>query len=120
LHPDIYEFDKQLRQVSTRLANTTLDLPDQPAPKTNKATSLSPIDQTLFSALKQWRLARAKADGVSAFIVAHNSLLEAIASRRPATPGQLLGLTGFGSHKLDKYGQDILSVVAKHTQAGNT
>lgn len=117
LHPDIYEFDKQLRQASTIIANITPDLPDLPKLKTRETTPVQPVDEALVSALKQWRLARAKADGVSAFIVAHNSLLEAIASRRPATAGQLLGLSGFGSHKLDKYGSDILSVVAKHTQS---
>jgi ATP-dependent DNA helicase PIF1 len=114
LHPDIYEYDKQLRKSSAVLALSAEDLPDQPAGKASRTPVPVPADEALVGALKEWRLARAKADGVSAFIVAHNSLLEAIAARKPSTPGQLLGLSGFGSHKLEKYGPDILRVVARH------
>ena len=117
LHPDIYEFDKQLRQASTTLAAITQDLPDQPASKAGKTEHIVPADQGLVLALKNWRLARAKADGVSAFIVAHNSLLDSIAARQPSTPGQLLGLSGFGSHKLEKYGPDILQLIANHQKS---
>lgn len=113
LHPDIYEFDKALRRASASLAATTEDLVDEPV-KATAVEKSQPIDQALVAALKKWRLDRAKQDGVSAFIVAHNSLLDTIAAQRPRTAGQLLGLSGFGAAKLAKYGPDILQVVADY------
>jgi superfamily II DNA helicase RecQ len=103
-----------MRQSSAELAAITDDLPEQPVAKSAKAKSVPPADDALIIALKKWRLDRARSDGVSAFIVAHNSLLEAIAQHRPSTPSQLLGLSGFGSQKLEKYGNDILLVIALH------
>ena len=34
--------------------------------------------------------------------------------RRPATPNQLLMITGVGQHKLDKYGDAFLAVLSEH------
>ena len=115
LHPDIYEFDKDLRRESVALASITEDILDQPA-KTATTKQAQPVDQKLVTELKKWRLARAKADGVSAFIVAHNSLLDTIATHRPQTASQLLGLDGFGAGKLNKYGPDILALTSLPTK----
>lgn len=111
LHPAIFEFDVELRSASESLANITVDYdaPDEPA---NSAQAITlPYDEALFSKLKAWRLRRATADKVSAFIIAHNSLLEELARRKPQTAQSLLGVKGFGQNKLDKYGPEILAIL---------
>lgn len=110
LHPDIHDFDRQLRRQSDDLALGTDDILDE-APA---AEIVAAIDQELFDKLKHWRLQRARADQVAPFIIAHNTHLEAIAAAPPATVQQLLALAGFGKAKVEKYGPDILAIILSH------
>jgi len=68
-------------------------------------------DDPVFAALKAWRLERAKADEVPAYVVFHNSTLAEIAGRKPQTLGDLAEVPGVGPAKLDRYGGDVLSVL---------
>ncbi|QGG94805.1 ATP-dependent DNA helicase UvrD2 [Actinomarinicola tropica] len=77
-------------------------------------TELDPADQPLFEALRQWRATRARAAGVPAYVVFNDATLVAVASRRPASRAELLGLPGIGPVKAERHGDDLLSVVAEH------
>jgi len=65
----------------------------------------------IFTALKQWRLERARADEVPAYVVFHNSTLAEIAGRRPQTLRDLAEVPGVGPAKLDRYGADVLATL---------
>jgi DNA helicase-2/ATP-dependent DNA helicase PcrA len=65
-----------------------------------------------FDALREWRLERAKADEVPAYVVFHNATLAEIAERRPRTLSELAAVPGVGPAKLERYGADVLGVVA--------
>jgi DNA helicase-2/ATP-dependent DNA helicase PcrA len=65
-----------------------------------------------FRTLKQWRLERAKADEVPAYLVFHNSTLEEIADRSPRTLAELAGVPGVGPTKLERYGEEVLAALA--------
>jgi DNA helicase-2/ATP-dependent DNA helicase PcrA len=69
-------------------------------------------DDPLYAALKRWRLQRATADDLPAYVVFHNSTLAEIAGRRPRDLSELSTVPGIGPAKLDRYGADVLSVVA--------
>ena len=62
--------------------------------------------------LREWRLGRARADGVPPYVVFHDSVLLAIAEARPESLGELSQLHGVGPAKLDRYGADLLGVLA--------
>ncbi len=66
-------------------------------------------DAVLFDALKAWRLERARADQVSPFIVAFDTVIAQIAERRPRTSAQLLAIPGIGPGKVERYGEEILA-----------
>jgi ATP-dependent DNA helicase PIF1 len=68
-------------------------------------------DPELFEALKNWRAARATAENLPAYIIAHNKTLEQVAARKPQTEQELLGVPGFGAKRVEKYGPEILKVV---------
>jgi ATP-dependent DNA helicase UvrD/PcrA len=68
-------------------------------------------DAMLFDALRAWRLERARDEKVSPFIVAYDTVLAQIAERRPQSDGELLAIPGIGPGKVEKYGQDILTIV---------
>jgi DNA helicase II / ATP-dependent DNA helicase PcrA len=65
-----------------------------------------------FRTLKQWRLDRAKADEVPAYVVFHNSTLEEIAERGPRTLAELASVPGVGPSKLERYGEEVLAALA--------
>jgi DNA helicase II / ATP-dependent DNA helicase PcrA len=62
-------------------------------------------------ALKRWRLERAKADGVPAYVVFHDSTLAAIAAQRPASHAELADVPGIGPTKLERYGDDVIAAL---------
>jgi DNA helicase-2/ATP-dependent DNA helicase PcrA len=64
-----------------------------------------------FRTLKEWRLERAKADEVPAYVIFHNSTLEAIAERQPRTLAELGTVPGVGPAKLERYGPDVLAAL---------
>lgn len=71
-------------------------------------------DWELFDALRNWRKDRASADSVPAFVVFHDRVLTEIARKRPRTIDQLMAVSGIGSAKRDRYGSELLKVVAEH------
>jgi ATP-dependent DNA helicase RecQ len=68
-------------------------------------------DPAVFEALRAWRTERARQDGLPAYIIASNAMLEDIAVRRPTTLAELRGCHGIGPKKLDLYGEEILAVL---------
>jgi DNA helicase II / ATP-dependent DNA helicase PcrA len=68
---------------------------------------------SLFDALRAWRRERAAADGVPAYVVAHDTVLAEIAELRPHTLPALRRVRGMGPTKLERYGPEILAVVGR-------
>ena len=66
-----------------------------------------------FGALREWRLERAKADEVPAYVVFHNATLAEIAERQPRTLAELAGVPGVGPTKLERYGDDVLAALSR-------
>jgi superfamily II DNA helicase RecQ len=69
-------------------------------------------DDPLYAALKRWRLERATADDLPAYVVFHNSTLAEIAQRRPRSIAELASVPGVGPAKLERYGADVLAALA--------
>ena len=68
-------------------------------------------DDPLYAALKKWRLQRATADDLPAYVVFHNSTLAEIAGRRPQDLSELGTVPGVGPTKLQRYGSEVLAVL---------
>jgi DNA helicase-2/ATP-dependent DNA helicase PcrA len=69
-------------------------------------------DDPRFRALRDWRLERSKADDVPAYVVFHNATLAEIAERGPSSLAELASVPGVGPSKLERYGEEVLSVLA--------
>lgn len=76
------------------------------------AAELSAEDQPVFEALRAWRAAQAKEQGVPAYVIFHDATLRDIVSRRPATLGELGTVGGVGEKKLATYGEGVLAVLS--------
>jgi ATP-dependent DNA helicase RecQ len=73
---------------------------------------LSEAAKPVFEALRAWRGATAKEQGVPAYVVFHDATLRQIATQAPSTLQQLGTINGVGENKLAKYGQPILDALA--------
>jgi DNA helicase II / ATP-dependent DNA helicase PcrA len=62
-----------------------------------------------FEALRKWRLDRAKADGIPAYVVFHDTTLAEIATQAPKNLMELASIAGVGPAKLDRYGEEVLA-----------
>ncbi|HET8719082.1 MAG TPA: ATP-dependent DNA helicase UvrD2 [Nocardioidaceae bacterium] len=69
-------------------------------------------DEELFERLRSWRAGRAEEQKVPAYVVFTDLTLQAIAEARPTDGRALLAISGVGPGKLDKYGDDVLALVA--------
>src|SRR5690606_20292731 len=73
---------------------------------------LDPEATARFEALRAWRAATAKEQGVPAYVVFHDATLREIALRDPRSPGELAGISGIGAAKLERYGAAAIEALA--------
>lgn len=70
------------------------------------------LDVELLERLRSWRSVTAKQQQVPTYVVFTDATLTAIAEHRPADAAALVGIPGIGARKLDRYGKDVLELVA--------
>jgi ATP-dependent DNA helicase RecQ len=75
---------------------------------------IAPADAPLFEALRVWRRERATEQKLPPYVIFHDTVLAAIARRRPANADALTKISGVGQAKLERYGADVLRVVAEN------
>jgi ATP-dependent DNA helicase RecQ len=65
----------------------------------------------LLDALRAWRSATAREHAVPAYVVFHDSTLEALAATKPQALDELRGISGIGATKLERYGAALLTIL---------
>jgi ATP-dependent DNA helicase RecQ len=68
-------------------------------------------DQPLWNALRGCRKRLAEEHGVPPYVIFHDATLREMLAFRPTTPEQLLGITGVGQSKLERFGDEFLEVI---------
>ncbi|MDQ2678131.1 MAG: ATP-dependent DNA helicase UvrD2 [Actinomycetota bacterium] len=76
------------------------------------ADDLDPADTALFEALRTWRKQKAKEADVPAYVIFNDATLAALATARPTSRAQLLRVSGLGAVKAQRFGDDVLRIVA--------
>jgi len=95
-HPDRFEAEQERRRSVRSVASAGADPAD---------------DDPVMAALRAWRTARAREDGVPAYIILHDQTLAAIAEIRPVSAAGLRRVKGIGPGKVDTYGDEILEII---------
>ncbi|GGL19319.1 DNA helicase RecQ [Planomonospora parontospora] len=85
-------------RASGRRSSPAAELPEEAVP--------------VFERLRAWRGAAAKERGIPAYVVFHDATLRQIATDSPSSLAELGRVSGVGENKLEKYGQQILDVLA--------
>src|SRR5579863_6200640 len=97
---------KRRRRVAK---NLPLDLPA--GLEVRPTVTLSLPEAQLREYLREWRRNLARDLGIAAFIVLHDSALDALCAAKPSTLGELRGVSGFGEKKIQSYGKEILAAL---------
>ncbi len=74
---------------------------------------LDDADRELFETLRDWRKVQATRADVPAYVVFNDATLAAVASDRPSSTAELLELPGIGAVKAERFGDDLLRLVAE-------
>lgn len=70
------------------------------------------VESPAWQALRDWRKETAHTEQVPAYIIFHDATLAAIVAARPESLTELAAISGIGKHKLERYGQSVLDVLA--------
>ena len=69
-------------------------------------------DGPLAARLRAWRRERADAEQVPPYVIFNDRTLHLLAERRPRSRGELLAVEGIGPARVDRYGEDLLRLLA--------
>jgi ATP-dependent DNA helicase RecQ len=75
--------------------------------------NLSTPDAQLREYLREWRRNTARDLGVAAFLVLHDTALDAVCAAKPSTLQALRAVSGFGDKKVERYGKEILAALQR-------
>ncbi|MET3537890.1 HRDC domain-containing protein [Chryseobacterium limigenitum] len=68
-------------------------------------------EEKILDALKLWRSEKAKEQNLPTYFIATNKELMSVAKYKPAKKEELLDIKGFGKHKIENYGEEILEIL---------
>ncbi|WP_251040434.1 HRDC domain-containing protein [Chryseobacterium sp. ISL-6] len=72
---------------------------------------LNPDEEKILDALKLWRSEKAREQNLPIYFIASNKELVSVAKYKPAKKAELLDIKGFGKHKIENYGEEILEIL---------
>ncbi|ABC91720.1 ATP-dependent DNA helicase protein [Rhizobium etli CFN 42] len=114
LEPEARAVFKSERQVFFRKDRPASEPRTKKAERSERKSALSGADGSLFEALRAERMAIAKSLGVPPYVVFPDTTLIAFATERPRSRKELLGISGVGQAKLDRYGDAFLEIILSH------
>lgn len=76
-----------------------------------------PADDALYNDLRNWRRERAIQDEVPPYVVASDASLRELVEHRPLDLSSLLEVPGFGQKRVEKYGDEIVALIARGSDA---
>ena len=94
----------------------TTPLTSEDRKKTQKAvktTSRDSPNKDLFTALKKVRYGISKEEKMPAYIIFSDKSLKLMAGELPTTENEFLAISGVGMNKMEKYGEEFMSVIRK-------
>ncbi|CAM3752847.1 ATP-dependent DNA helicase RecQ [Rouxiella silvae] len=76
-------------------------------------------DRKLFAKLRKLRKSLADEGNVPPYVVFNDTTLLEMAEQLPVSPGELLGITGVGQRKLEKFGRPFMTLIRDHIDNGD-
>ncbi|MGP0067462.1 MAG: DNA helicase RecQ [Isosphaeraceae bacterium] len=105
------DFLKNRARVEVNKPLETARLSREKRDQQKKMTGAMSYDTDLYARLRDWRKKIAAERGVPAYVIFHDSTLQAITHERPTSMSALSRIAGLGDRKLATYGEQILAVI---------
>ena len=68
-------------------------------------------EMKIMESLREWRNVKAKENNLPSYFIATNKELLSIAKYRPVKKEELQDIKGFGKHKMENYGTEIIGIL---------
>ncbi|QTE22167.1 DNA helicase RecQ [Polaribacter cellanae] len=105
---------KVLKGEKTVRLTTPISIDDKKKiKKTAKTVIEGETNKDLFTELKKLRYTISKEEKMPAYIVFSDKTLKLMASELPTTENEFLAISGVGTNKMEKYGDEFMSVIRK-------
>ncbi len=114
LGPDARSVFRREREVRFRKDRPKTARSPKGSSSSATRSTLTGADAELFEALRRTRLEIAKSLEVPPYVVFPDTTLVAFATGRPTSRDALLGMSGVGQSKLERYGDQFLEVIRAH------
>tara|TARA_R110002126_G_scaffold77796_1_gene193888 strand:+ start:5946 stop:8057 length:2112 start_codon:yes stop_codon:yes gene_type:complete len=79
--------------------------------KTSKVVAEGEINKDLFTELRKLRHSIAKEEKMPAYIIFNDKSLKLMASELPTTENEFLAISGVGTNKMEKYGEEFMNII---------
>lgn len=73
------------------------------------------MNKDLIKKLKEWRSKKGREENLELYLILQNKIIDAIAEALPTNKVEFIAIKGLRDRKFQKYGKDILSIVAEYT-----
>ncbi|MGZ5198012.1 MAG: HRDC domain-containing protein [Kaistella sp.] len=74
-------------------------------------SDLNPDEIKILDSLKLWRTEKARNQNLPVYFIATNKELLSIAKYKPVKKEELRDIKGFGKHKIENYGEEIIEIL---------
>lgn len=71
-------------------------------------------ESDVFKELKAYRLSKSREEKIKPYFIYNDKQLKDLISKMPRSNDELMSVDGFGKVKVEKYGNDILNIMAKY------
>lgn len=119
--------DKDMQAIAQRLLDLHRPNPkdylekykEEPAEESLKEEQPAEPQQLskLYRALRQWRYQQAQKEGLQAYHIFYNTTLDELVEKKPKNNQELLGITGLGLVKCQKYGSELLKIIEQFKES---
>ncbi len=83
-------------------------------PRANQKVFGGNYDRKLFAKLRKLRKAIADEENIPPYVVFNDATLIEMAEQMPVTQGEMLGVNGVGTRKLERFGREFMSLIRSH------
>ena len=91
-------------KIETKLHNTQVN-------SNNKLSPKAKTEEQLIDELKKYRLEKSKELNIKPYFIFNNDEMGDLIAKKPKNKEELLKVKGFGSVKVEKYGEDIIKIL---------
>jgi ATP-dependent DNA helicase RecQ len=90
------------------------DKRQKPLRRSDPRMELDEREKEAYEALRAWRAAKAKQEGIPPYMIANNKQIAKMVKLKAITKAELAKVSGIGDAKIKQHGEEILRILSDH------